>query len=75
MRSSYRIKDLAARWATSQKTIQRMIENGQLKTFAVGTGDKRKSIRITAESVEAVEQPQIEKPKRAKRKPNFKRWV
>ena len=75
MHSSYRIKDLATRWATSQKTIQRMIESGQLKTFAVGTGEKRKSIRITVESVEAVERPQVEKPKRPKRKPNFKRWV
>ena len=75
MRSSYRIKDLATKWVASEKTIRRMIKDGRLNTFRIGTGEERGTIRITAESVEAVENPQPAKAKRQKRKPKFKRWV
>ncbi|MDM4014616.1 hypothetical protein [Roseiconus lacunae] len=53
--TSYSIKSLATRWDCDHKTIRRMIESGQLKTFRIGVGDQRQSIRIRGESVEHVE--------------------
>lgn len=75
---AYSIRQLADRWNTSERTIRRMIDSGQLTVFTIGTGSSRAAVRIHKEAVEAIETPLVKKrapkPRRQKVTP-IKKWV
>ena len=58
MKESYRIDELALRWAVSPRTIYRLIESRALKAFRVGT-----SWRINRDELLRYEERQAEAQK------------
>lgn len=51
---AYKIKELAAEWRVSEKTLRRMIAAGKVQTFNAGSG-KKGGLRISEEEKQRCE--------------------
>jgi len=47
----YTVKQVAHEFQVDEATIYRLVATGQLEAYYVGTGTKRRAVRVTAQSV------------------------
>lgn len=79
------VRQLAARWGISERTIRRLIESGALRAVDMSAGSSRTSLMIRESDIEAFDRrravgPSAPRPPRRKRLPvrgkdYFSDWV